>query len=188
MVIRPSPNRPMKQPLRLLNSQIIDARMTMLHHSLLIKLPVLIPIRPIPLPRRIVALIAEPHSDPIPTERPKLFNQPILQLPSPLAPQKFDDLFSARYKLRPIAPHAIHRIGQRNPLWITRVPTILGSTNLSNRRLQTKRRHQRNLHSIRHRKPPSIIYPSSLAAASTRLHPAICDTLPLKHPCSEALT
>jgi hypothetical protein len=150
MIVRPSSDRPMKQPLRLLDSQIIDARMTMVHQTLLIELPLLIPIRPIPLPRGIVALIAKPHRDPTPAKRPKLLDQPILQLPGPLARQKRNNLLPARNKLRPVAPHAIHRISKRNPPRITRVPSIFRSPNFSDSRLERKRRHKRNLHPISH--------------------------------------
>ena len=118
MIVRPSPNGPMKQPLRLFNRQIVNARMTMLHQSRLIELPVLIPIRSVPLPSRVMRLITKPHSDTISPKRPKLFNQTILELLRPFARQKFDDLFPSGNKLRSVAPYTVYRVSKRNPLRI----------------------------------------------------------------------
>jgi hypothetical protein len=143
MIIRPSPYRPSKKPLCLLNRHIIDACMPPLHQSLLVELPVLISIRSIPLPCDIVTLIAKPYGNSVRIKCPQLLDQPVLQLSSPLSSQKLHNLLSPCKKLRPVTPNAVYRIRQRNALRITRIPSILGSTNLQNGSLPCKRRHKR---------------------------------------------
>jgi len=154
MIIRPPPDRPTKQPVRLRNRQIVDARMTPLHQSLLIELPVLIPIRPKPLPSGIMALITEPHRNPVPIKRPQLFDQSVLQLPRPFPRQKSNYLLPARNKLRPVAPNTVHRISQRNTLRITRVPTIFSGTHLQNGCLACKWRNEGRRRSCCHSPAP----------------------------------
>ena len=142
MPLRSNPQRPMKLPLRLLDRQIINARISMMHNPALIELPILIPIRPEPVPRVIMALISKPHRNPRPIESPKLLDQPIVQLPPPLPRKKRHNLRPSIHKLRASPPTAIHRISQRHLLRITRVPTILRLPHLRGSSLPSKRRHQ----------------------------------------------
>src|ERR1700735_375906 len=143
MLIRPSPQRPTIFPLRFLDRQIVDARKTQPHQPVLLKLPVLIPIRPKPVPRIVVRFISKTHRDAIPFKRPKLLDQPVVQLLRPFAFQKRDDFLPPVHKFRAVSPSRFHRIRQRHLFRIARIPRILRQPHLLNRRLPSKRRQRR---------------------------------------------
>src|ERR1700730_377252 len=95
MIIRTSSQCPVVLALRLFDWQIVDGSQPQAHQPVLIELPILIAIRAKPIPGVVVPFIGKAHRDIVPLERPKLFDQPIVQLFCPFAPQKRNDSFPA---------------------------------------------------------------------------------------------
>src|SRR5580700_7967614 len=104
MIIRTSPYCPMVLALGLLDWQIVDGSKPQAHQSVLIELPILIAIRAKPIPGVIVPFIGKAHGDTVSFERPKLLNQPIVQLFRPFASEKRDDFLSSVHKFRAVSP------------------------------------------------------------------------------------
>src|SRR6202166_5346170 len=104
MLIRPAPWCPLILALRLLDWQIVDGSESQAHQPVLIELPILIAIRAKPIPRVIVPFISEAHGDTVSLERPKLFDQPTVQLFRPFASEEHDDFLSSIHKFRTVSP------------------------------------------------------------------------------------
>jgi len=77
--------------LRLLDWQIVDGSKPQAHQPVLIELPILIAILAKPIPGVIVPFIGKAHGDTVSRKRPKLFDQPIVQLFRPFASEEHDD-------------------------------------------------------------------------------------------------
>jgi hypothetical protein len=92
MIIRTAPQCPVTLALRLLNWQIVDGSQPHPHQTVLIELPILIAIRAEPIPGVIVPFIGKAHGDMVSLERPKLFDQAVVQLFRPFAPEKRDNV------------------------------------------------------------------------------------------------
>src|SRR5580700_3999987 len=88
MIIRTSSQCPLVLVLRLFDWQTVDASQPQAHQPVLIELPILIAIRAKRIPGVVVPFIGTAHRDMIPLERPELFDQPIVQLFCPIAPEK----------------------------------------------------------------------------------------------------
>ena len=58
------------------------------HQPLGVELPVLVPVRAVPLSRVIVPFVGEAHAKPVGTEEPQLLDQPVVKLAVPLAAQE----------------------------------------------------------------------------------------------------
>src|SRR6266404_507447 len=104
MIIRTAPWYPVILALRLLDWQIVDGSKPPAHQPVLIELPVLIAIRAKPISGVIVPFIGKAHCDTAPLERPKLFDQPIVELFRPFSSEKHDDIFPSVHKFRAISP------------------------------------------------------------------------------------
>src|ERR1700751_3708488 len=104
MIIRTAPWCPVILPLRLLDWQIVDASKPPEHQPVLIEFPILIAIRAEPVPGVIVLFIGKTHGDTVSLERPKLFDQPIVQLFRPFASEKRDDFLPSIRKFRSVSP------------------------------------------------------------------------------------
>src|SRR5947207_1083379 len=113
---------PSKPALGLLDRQIVDARMPVMHQPVGIKLPVLIAIRAKPVAGVVMPLVGESHSDPGSPKSPKLLDQPVIQLPLPFSGQEFDDGRPLPDKFGAVSPPTINRIGQSDPFRVTTVP------------------------------------------------------------------
>src|ERR1700734_2475503 len=103
MVVRSATQWPVIFPLRLLDGEIIDARVTVMHDAILVKFPVLVSIRPEPVAGIIVPLVGEAHSNASTVKCPQLLNKSVVQLAPPFPGQKMFDLFSASDKFCSIA-------------------------------------------------------------------------------------
>src|SRR6202022_1621160 len=134
MIIRTAPWWPVILPLRLSDWQIVDGSKPHAHQPVLIELPILIAIRAEPIPGVIVPFIGKPHGDTVPLERPKLFDQPIVQLFRPFASEKRDDFLPSVYEFRAVSPARVNGVSQRYLFRITRVPAIFCHSNLLNSR------------------------------------------------------
>ena len=121
------------------DGQIIDARDAAAHVTLFIKFPVLISIRAKPVPRIIMPFIGESDGNAISLERPKFLNEAIVQFPVPFSSQKLHDSFTARQELGTIAPGAIHRVSQGDPLRLACIPGIFGQPDFLGGGLRIKR-------------------------------------------------
>src|SRR5882757_11097050 len=82
---------PSKLALGLLDRQIVDACMSVMHQSVGIKFPVLIAIRAEPVAGVVMPLVGESHGDPVSPKSPKLLNEPVIQFLLPFSGQECDD-------------------------------------------------------------------------------------------------
>src|ERR1700688_4667439 len=104
MIIRTAPQDPVILALRLLDWQIVDGSKPQAHHPVLIELPIFIAIRAKPTPGVIVPFIGKAHGDTVSLERPKLLDQPIVQLLRPFASEKRDNFLPSVHKFRAVSP------------------------------------------------------------------------------------
>src|SRR6266487_1469605 len=104
MFVRTATNWPVILPFRLLDRQIINGCKPKSHQAVVIKLPVLIAVGAEPVSRVIMPFISEPHSNAVFVVGPKLFDQPVVEFFSPLAPQKFNDLGPSSRELGAVSP------------------------------------------------------------------------------------
>jgi len=88
MLVRPTTKWPVKLPIGLGDRQVVDACDAALHETLLVKLPVLIPVRTEPVSAVVARFVGEAHGDPVAREGPELFDQPIIELPRPFTGQE----------------------------------------------------------------------------------------------------
>src|SRR6267378_7007564 len=143
MIIRTAPWCPVIFALRLFDWQIVDGSKPQAHQPVLIELPILIAIRAKPIPGVIVAFIGKAYGDTVSLERPKLFDQPIVQLFRPFASEKRDNFLPSVHKFRAVSPAGINCVSQSHLFWITRVPGIFCQSNLLNSRFACKWRQRR---------------------------------------------
>ena len=69
-------------------------------------------------------LIGEANSDTVIVKRPQLFDEPIVELFSPLSRQKFHDRFSSNRKLCAVPPLTVLGVDQRYTMRVAAVPTV----------------------------------------------------------------
>src|SRR5882672_10863772 len=84
MAIRTTTKRPAILAVRFRDRKVVDAGQSPPHQTVLVEFPVLVAVRPVPVPGIVVPLVGEAHRDPVPLERPQLFDQAIVQLLRPL--------------------------------------------------------------------------------------------------------
>src|ERR1700752_2107994 len=101
---------PEETPISRSDRYIIDAGFTPAHQSFLIEFPLFIAIGSVPGAGIIAPFILKSHCNPVLVKRPKLFDQPVVQLLRPFAAQKFDDRGAALEKFRTVSPSAVFRI------------------------------------------------------------------------------
>src|SRR5205807_5069028 len=105
--------------------------------------PMFIPVCPHPLSRvGITPFVLETHRDTVVGVTPQFFHQAIVQFFGPLAAEKGFDRLSTRKELRPVAPVRIRGVSQRDPLWVTTIPGILGSFDFQKSRFSVERRFE----------------------------------------------
>src|SRR5258708_34603675 len=85
---------PVEETIRLVNLQIVYARITVMHDPFSVKLPVFVSIRTEPLPRIIMELISKSNRDSIAIEGPQFLDEPVVQFALPFAHQEAHNLFA----------------------------------------------------------------------------------------------
>src|SRR5262245_10399824 len=116
---------PMELALGFLDRKVVDAGKTPAHQTIVIELPVLVPIGAEPVAGIVVKLICKAYGYPIVGERPQLLDQAVVELPVPLACEKGDYGLTAVDELRSVSPVAIDCVGQGDTFRVARVPAIL---------------------------------------------------------------
>ena len=106
--------------------------MTAAHQAVRLKFPILISIRPKPIPTVIVPFISEPHRNPMTRVGPQFFYQPIVELAGPLPSEECLNLIATLDKFCAISPAAIWRVAQRYSDGIATVPGVWCGLSLSN--------------------------------------------------------
>src|SRR5262245_19422192 len=96
-----------------------------------------------PVPRVVMPLISEPHSDAVAGERPQFLDEPIIQLPGPLASEESNNFVASVNELRTVSPTGIDRVCQSYLPWVASIPGIFGEAHLLNRTLAGKWRQRR---------------------------------------------
>src|ERR1700733_8868731 len=125
----------MKETFALLNREIVNTGVAVMHNPAVVELPVFISVRAEPLPGCVMRLVRETDCDARASKRPELFDEPIVQLFLPFASEKLHDLLSPGDELRAIAPLAVDGISEGDLLRIARVPAVFALTYLKNCRL-----------------------------------------------------
>jgi hypothetical protein len=90
-----SAERPVKQPLGLLDGQIVNGCVAVMHDALGVVLPVLVAVGAIPLPGIVVRFVGETHGNPGAVESSQFLYKAILQLTIPFARQVLNDFLAA---------------------------------------------------------------------------------------------
>src|ERR1700720_617419 len=143
MRIGPAAKRPMIFSFRLVDREIVDACVAKPHQTIVAKLPILISIRAEPIPGVVVPFVSEAHGNTISGVCPELFDEPVVQLFSPFAFQKLDDLLPSTEKLSPISPARIYSVSECDLFRIARIPSIFGQANFFDSRVAIEWRHRR---------------------------------------------
>src|SRR5581483_10065387 len=143
MIVGPPPERPVVLALGFLDGKIVDARDPAPHQAVLGEFPVLVAVRAEPAAGVVAPLVGEAHGDAVLVERPELLDQPVVELPRPLAAQELDDRRAPREELGAVPPDAVGRVGERHALGVARVPRVLGAADLLHRRAAVERRERR---------------------------------------------
>src|SRR5579863_595446 len=87
--------------------------------------------------------IGKAHGNAAAVERPKLFDQAVVQFASPLALEKRNNFLASIQKFRAVSPPGIRGVSQRDLIRVTRIPTIFREPNLQYRSVTHKRRKWR---------------------------------------------
>lgn len=123
-----------------LDGDIIGAHVPASHEAFVVVLPVLVAVRAVPLARRVVPLVLEPHGDTVARVAPQLLHQAVVQLLLPLPGEELDYGLPPFEELRPIPPLAVHSVRGRTSHGVARVPSVLCCLHFRKRRFQRERR------------------------------------------------
>src|ERR1700731_411614 len=154
MLIRTTTKRPTIFAIRLANEQIVDARQTPGHKTVAVKFPILAPVGSKPVATIIAPFVSKLDRDPIFMKSPQLFNEPIVQFPGPLTPEKLDNRFATGEKLRTITPYAARSIGACDLIRIATVPSIFCQSHFLRCRVTIEGRNRKTfIFGSRHKEP-----------------------------------
>src|SRR5207253_8419822 len=117
MIVRTTTWRPEVLALGLADRQVVDARMAAPHEPVAVEFPVFVSVRAEPVTAVVVPLVREANGDAIAAHGPELFDETVVQLFAPLAPQELHDGLTAGDELGAIAPHALDGIEASCPRW-----------------------------------------------------------------------
>src|SRR5262245_14615779 len=91
VVVRPPAARPKVLALARGDRQVVDARDAALHESRFVELPVLVAVGAEPVARIVVPFIRKAHGDAVAMAGPELLDEPVVELPGPLANEELPD-------------------------------------------------------------------------------------------------
>src|SRR5258705_6379711 len=168
MIVRAAPERPPILAIRFFDRKIVDTGEPEAHQAVIGEFPVLVAVRAEPVSRVVVPFVGEADGYAIAIEGPQLFDQPVVQLPRPLASEKRDDLLAAARELGAVSPARIRRVGEGDLLGVTGVPAILGQSDLLNGRVSREGRSQGGCGHSRH--SSSYLSRAILDSRSALLH------------------
>ena len=94
------------------DANVVDARVPMRHQTVVIELPVLVPVGPVPLTLRRLELVAVSCRNPVVGKRPELFDESVIQFLRPLIFEELDDFITALQERIAVPPDAVGSIGQ----------------------------------------------------------------------------
>src|SRR5579872_7546697 len=130
MIVRTPAERPMVFALGGGDRHVIDAGVTPAHEAALVEFPVLVTVGPEPGPAVVVPFVRESHRDAIAGKGPDLLDQPIVELPCPLALEEGDDLGTPVDEFRAVSPAAVLGVGESDALRLTGIPSVLRCAHL----------------------------------------------------------
>lgn len=139
MIVGTTAQRPMELPVRLLDGQVIDAGVATAHEPVSFEFPVLVAVRPKPVPCIVMPLVGIPNGDAIALERPQLLDESVVELLVPLALKKGLGLGPVVDELGAVAPLGIQGVCRCNPGGVARVPAVFSQTDLLNGRFACER-------------------------------------------------
>src|SRR5271156_4967970 len=122
--------RPEDAPVGLGDKQVVDAGFPAHHVTLGVELPQFVSVTTEPLAGDIVALVLEPHGDPVAVERPQVLAQGVVEFAGPLPAQELNDLGPAGDEFVPVAPDRVLAVRTRHALRVAGVPRILSGLDL----------------------------------------------------------
>ena len=120
----------MVEALGLLDREVVDRGVSRLHQSVLVELPVLIPIGSKPLAVGGVVLVGEAHGNAVVAVRPVLLDEPVLEFLGPLALEELTNLISSLEYFRSIPPLCIFSVSHWHFRQVAVVPSILRCSDL----------------------------------------------------------
>src|SRR5512137_232776 len=129
MLIGATAQRPVKLSVAGLDRQVVDAGDAPTHVAALVELPVLVAVRAKPVPGIVMPLIGKAHGDAIAVKGPQFLDEPVIQLPAPLADQALPDGLATRQEFRPVTPRAVWRVSKRHAVGVAGIPGVLGHAN-----------------------------------------------------------
>src|ERR1700722_9152512 len=154
MIVRTTAERPVIKTVLLADRQIVDARQTHPHQTVLVELPVLIAVAAEPASGIVAPFIGETNGDAVLMKGPEFLDQPIVELTVPFAGQKRLDRRAALKELSPVSPPAVFRIGEREARRDAGIPGILRHARLLRRGFLIIGWQRRSAHCSRSPIPP----------------------------------
>lgn len=131
---------PMKLAIGFVDGVVVDAGFTPSHQAVVVELPVLIAVGTEPLSRRVVEFVLEPNRDPVVSECPQLFGEPVFLFGVPFPGEKSNDLITPLDERVAVAPPAVDAVRQRDAVRISGVPGVLGRPHFRDGGLARERR------------------------------------------------
>ena len=144
MVVGTAIEWPMIFLIALLNREIVDVGNASLHKSMLVEFPIFVVIGVEPMISVVMSFVGKVDGDTVVAKSPKLFDETIIQLLTPLTGEKLNDGFSARKEFSTIAPDAVVCVSKRNSFRITGVPCVLSHSDFLGCGLGVKWRKRRS--------------------------------------------
>src|SRR5437867_7148406 len=93
--------------------------------------------------RVIMPLIRKAYRDAGVMKGPELFDEAVVKFFGPFTTEELHDRFAPRHELSAVAPYAVNRIGERDPLGVARVPCVFGHAHLLGRSFEREGRKGR---------------------------------------------
>src|SRR6202044_2718206 len=106
------------------------------HGSAPVEFPVLVTVGAEPRAAVVVPLVGESDRDATASEGPHLLDEPVVELPRPLALEKGDDVGASIDELRAVSPATVLGVGEGDALRLAGIPRIFGGARFLRGRLR----------------------------------------------------